>query len=300
MSEMKLPAPIDAAPLLEWLLVALQPMSRSKVKQLLHHGLVHVNGVSTTRHDHRLSPGDRVSISRERPPPRPQGFKRSGIAIVYEDDALIVIDKPPGLLTVATDADKTDTAFVHLNAELQARKAGQAFVVHRIDRGTSGLLIFARSERVRDALKENWPQVEKTYIALVEGMPPRAEGVVENYLEEKRDLRVRTCQADRPNAKRAVSHYRLVKTRGKISLIEVKLLTGRKHQIRVHLAGLGCPVVGDRDYGAKTNPVKRIALHSWRLVLNHPVTGEQLELMSPLPGALKRLIDGSTGRGNAV
>lgn len=296
MSETKLPTPNAEAPLLEWLLVALKPMSRSKVKNLLRHGQVLVNGESTTRHDHRLSPGDRVSISRERPMPRPQGFKQSGIAIVFEDDALIVIDKPPGLLTVATDADKTDTAFVHLNAELQARKAGQAFVVHRIDRGTSGLLIFARSEKVRDTLKENWRDVEKTYVALVEGAPPRPEGVVVNYLEERRDLRVRTCEADRPEANRAISQYRLVKTRGRISRVEVKLLTGRKHQIRVHLAGLGCPVVGDRDYGAKSNPVKRIALHAWRLVLNHPVTGERLELESPLPGALTRLIDGGPGR----
>src|SRR5262245_15605281 len=108
MSETKLPAPREQTTLFVWLLVALKPMSRSKVKNLLRYGRVLVNCVPTTRHDHRLSPGDRVSISRERSAPRPQGFERSGIAIVVEDDALIVIDKPPGLLTVATDADKTD------------------------------------------------------------------------------------------------------------------------------------------------------------------------------------------------
>ena len=292
MSETKLPSPTVEAPLLEWLLATLSPMSRSKVKNLLRHGQVLVNGASTTQHDHQLRPNDRIAISRDRPAPRPQGFKRSGMAIVFEDDALIVIDKPPGLLTVATDTDKTDTAFIHLNAELQARRAGQAFVVHRIDRGTSGLLIFARTEAVRDALKENWSNVEKTYLALVEGTPPRAEGMVENYLEERRDLRIRTCQPDRPNAKRAVSHYRVVKTRGKVTLVEVKLDTGRKHQIRVHLSGLGCPVVGDRDYGSKTDPAKRIALHSWRLAFVHPITGEQLELESPLPIGLQRIIEG--------
>lgn len=291
MSETKLPAPTADAPLLEWLLVALKPMSRSKVKNLLRHGQVLVNGVSVTQHDHRVRVGDRVAISRERPVARVHGLKQSGVAIVFEDEALIVIDKPPGLLTVASDADKTDTAFVHLSAELEARKAGRAFVVHRIDRGTSGLLIFARSEAVRDALKADWPNVEKTYLALVEGTPARAEGVVESYLEERRDLRVRTCAADRPNAKRAVTHYRVLKTRGKMTLVEVRLETGRKHQIRVHMSGLGCPVVGDRDYGSKTNPIKRIALHAWRLAFKHPVSGERVELESPVPITFRRLIE---------
>lgn len=291
MSNTNLPKPTADAPLLVWLLNALKPMSRSKVKSLLGNGQVLVNGVSITQHDHRLQSTDRVTISRERPTSSRHGLKQSGIVIAYEDDALIIIDKPAGLLSVSTDDDKTDTAFVHLSAELLARKAGRPFVVHRIDRGTSGLLIFARSEAVRDTLKSNWPSVEKTYLAVVEGAPVKPEGTIENYLIERRDLRIKTCEAERPDAKRAVSHYRVVKTRGKFSLVEVKLETGRKHQIRVHLAGLGCPVVGDRDYGSKTNPIKRIALHSWRLALKHPVTGERLELESPLPVALERIID---------
>jgi 23S rRNA pseudouridine1911/1915/1917 synthase len=292
MSDTKLPKPDAEAPLLVWLLDTLKPMSRSKVKNLLRNGQVVVNGTPITQHDLRLRPNDRVTISRERPAPSVHGLKQSGIKIVYEDDALIIIDKPPGLLAVSTDTDKDDTAFVHLNADLESRKAGRAFVVHRIDRGTSGLLIFARSEAIRDALKANWPTVEKTYLAVVEGTPTKAEGTIENYLIERRDLRVKTCPPDRPDAKRAVSRYRVLKTRGKFSLVEVKLETGRKHQIRVHLAGLGCPVVGDRDYGAKTNPLKRIALHSWRLSFNHPVSGERLELESPLSPLLERLIEG--------
>jgi 23S rRNA pseudouridine1911/1915/1917 synthase len=293
MSETKLSRPAADALLLPWLLEALQPMSRSSVKNLLRNGQVLVNGTSITRHDHRLTPADRVSISRDRPTTSAYGLRQSGLAIVYEDEALIVIDKPAGLLTVSTDADKTETAFVHLSADLLARKAGRPYVVHRIDRGTSGLLIFARSEAIRDALKANWQKVEKTYLAVVEGKPVKPEGTVENYLNERRDLRVRTCEADRPDAKLAVSHYRAVKSRGKFSLVEVKLETGRKHQIRVHLAGLGCPVVGDRDYGSKTNPIKRIALHSWRLAFDHPVTGERLQLESPLPLTLERLVEGS-------
>ncbi len=287
-----LPAPVTEGPLLVWLLDALKPMSRTKVKDLLRHGQVLVNGNAVTQYDHLIRPTDRIAIARERAVVSAHGLKQSGIVIVFEDDALIVIDKPPGLLTVSTDDEKTDTAFVHMSADLQARRAGRAFVVHRIDRDTSGLLMFARSEAVRDTLKANWQSVVKTYLAVAEGTPAKAEGVIESYLVEGRDLRVRTCPADRLNAKHAVSHYRLVQTHGKVSLIEVKLETGRKHQIRVHLAGLGCPVVGDSGYGAKVIPAKRLGLHAWRLAFDHPGSGKRIELESPLPVALQRILEG--------
>lgn len=292
MSETKLPVPTAESQLLVWLLDALKPMSRSKVKSLLQRGCVLVNGISITQHDHPLTLKDRITICRERPVASKHGLKQSGMAIVYEDDALIVVDKPSGLLSVATESDKTETAFLHLSGEMEARKIGRPFLVHRIDRGTSGLLIFARTESIRDTLKANWSKVEKTYLAVVEGTPRRAEGVVESYLVEGPDLRIRTYHVGHPDAKWAITQYRVLQTRGKFSLIEVKLGTGRKHQIRVHMASLGCPVVGDKDYGAKTNPVKRLGLHSWRLALDHPVSGKRLELESPLPIALKRIVDG--------
>jgi 23S rRNA pseudouridine1911/1915/1917 synthase len=290
MSDIKLSAPTAEGPLLAWLFESLKPMSRTKVKDLLRHGHVRVNGAAITQYDHPIRPTDRITIARERSAASVPVLKRSGIVIVFEDQSLIVIDKPPGLLTVSTDAEKTDTAFIHLNADLQARQAGRAFVVHRLDRDTSGLLIFARTEAVRDALKANWPRVAKTYLAVVEGAPQPTAGVVESYLVEGRDLRMRTCRAERPNAKRAVSRYRFVNERGKFALVEVQLETGRKHQIRVHLAGLGCPVVGDRGYGANTNPAKRLGLHAWRLAFDHPVSGRRVELESPLPIALQRIV----------
>ncbi len=282
-----LPSPTAEGPLLPWLLAALRPMSRTRVKELLRDGRVSVNGTPTTRHDHPLRPGDRVTIGRERPAP---DLSRAGIAVVFEDDALIAIDKPAGLLTVATEGEKHDTAFARLNDHLAARRAGRPFVVHRIDRDTSGLLLFARSAAVRDRLQADWPRVAKTYLAVVEGTPRPAEGMVDNFLAEGRDLRVRAVHPDRDGAKRAVTRYRVVRERGRYSLVEVGLETGRKHQIRVHLAGLGCPVVGDEVYGATTNPAGRLGLHAWWLAFDHPVTGQRVELESPLPERLRQVV----------
>jgi 23S rRNA pseudouridine1911/1915/1917 synthase len=279
-----------AGPLLAWLLDALRPMNRTRVKQLLRHGRVWVNGASTTRHDHPLLPGDQVAITRATVKAADRSLEEAGVAIVLEDDALIVLDKPPGLLTVATAAEKTDTAFARLNAHLTARGLGRPFVVHRLDRETSGLLLFARSAAVRDQLQANWDAVKKTYLAVVEGKPRRDEGAVDNFLLEGRDLRVRAVRKG-SGGRRAVTRYRVLAARGPYSLMEVELETGRKHQIRVHLTGLGCPVIGDPLYGSASDPAGRLGLHAQRLSLDHPTTGRRLELEAPLPAALGRIVD---------
>lgn len=282
-----LPTPTADGPLLDWLLLALRPMNRTRVKQLLRHGQVAVNGIPIRRHDHPLRAGDLVTVSRAgRAAPE---LERAGVRIVYEDDALVVIDKPPGLLSVATEGEKSDTAFARLKDHLAARRAGRPFVVHRLDRDTSGLLMFARSPAARDQLQANWDAVAKTYLAVVEGAPDPAVGVVDNFLTEGRDLKVRVTQPG-GDAKRAVTRYRVLSTRRGYSLIEVGLETGRKHQIRVHLAGLGCPVIGDEVYGAKSDPARRLGLHAWRLAFDHPVTRRRVEMESPLPEVLRRVV----------
>jgi 23S rRNA pseudouridine1911/1915/1917 synthase len=290
-NDQKLPSPASEAFLLPWLIDALRPMNRTRVKQLLRSGRVEVNNVSTTRHDQPLLPGDIIVVLRE--PPTSSGNRKGkdeGVAPVYVDNAVIVIDKPPGLLTVATESEKLDTAFVRLKEHLAMQRSGRPYVVHRLDRETSGLLMFARSAEVRDRLQANWDQVTKTYLATVEGQPAAREGKIENFLIEGRDLRVRVSKKMSPNAKRAVSRYRLLATQGRYSLMEVELDTGRKHQIRVHMAGLGCPVIGDTLYGASTNPANRLGLHAWRLAFEHPITGKRVELESPFPSKLERLV----------
>jgi 23S rRNA pseudouridine1911/1915/1917 synthase len=281
-----LPPPTTPGPLLPWLLTALAPMNRTRVKQLLQHGRVFVNGRPVTQHDHPLTPADRVSVAAEGTTTRPGDTPP--LPILFEDEAVVVIDKAAGLLSVATDEVKDDTAFTRLSAVLARRNAGRPFVVHRLDRGTSGVLIFARSEAARDRLQFTWARVEKTYVAVIEGSPQPAEGRVTDYLLEGGNLRVRRATADTPGAKRAMSTYRTLGTHKRASLVSVTILTGRKHQIRVHLAGLGCPVVGDRDYGAKTDPVGRACLHSWRLGFDHPVTGRRVEVVAPVPADVWR------------
>lgn len=276
-----------AGPLLAWLMDALRPMNRTRVKQLLRHGRVRVNGAIITRHDYPLRPGDHVASARALVVDR--SLEEAGVAIVLEDDALIVIDKPPGLLTVATAAEKTDTAFARLSAHLGARELGRPFVVHRLDRETSGLLLFARSAAVRDHLQANWDEVKKTYLAVVEGKPRQEEGTVDNFLLEGRDLRVRAVRKG-SGGRRAVTHYRVIAANGPYSLVEVDLETGRKHQIRVHLTGLGCPVIGDPLYGSASDPAGRLGLHAQRLSLDHPTTGVRLDLEAPLPAALRRVV----------
>ncbi len=285
-----LPAPEASAALLDWLLATLAPMNRTRVKQLLRSGKVHVNGVAITRHDHALRPGDRIAIARDTGLAPSANASGSAVAIVYADDSLVIIDKPAGLLTVATETEKIDTAFVRLRDRMASQRAGRPFVVHRLDRDTSGLLVFAKSPEVRDALQNNWDAVTKTYLAVVEGTPQLREGVVENYLTEGRDLKVRASHRPGEHAKRAVTHYKVVATDSRYSLLEVVLETGRKHQIRVHLAGLGCPVAGDTFYDAKTDPARRLALHAAKLDFEHSLTGEQIEVESPFPDRLQRLV----------
>lgn len=286
-----LPPPAAPGELLAWLLVTLQPTNRTRVKDLLRSGRVEVNGVSVTRHDHPIKPGDRVRILRDPPPSRDP--RMGGLTIAYEDDAVVVLDKPSGLATVAsTPGDPNDTAFARLNRAMEARRAGRVFVVHRLDRGTSGLLLFARSADIRDRLQANWETVTKTYLAVVEGVPNPPEGEIDNYLTEGQDLTVRASRTERPGSKRAVSGYRVVSTRGRCSLVEVTILTGRKHQIRVHMAGLGCPVIGDKRYEAKFNPAGRLGLHAWRLAFDHPTTSKRVELESPLPPVLRKIVGG--------
>lgn len=286
MSARTLPPPTAAGPLLPWLLVALAPTNRTRVKQMLQHGRVRVNGVAVTRHDHPLAPGDRVEVAREGAA-RVAADAGPGFRVIYEDAAVVVTDKPAGLLTVATDDEKLDTAFARLNVYLASAGGDRPFVVHRLDRDTSGLLLFAKTAASRDKLQANWEAVEKTYLAVVEGVPRPPAGVVENHLLEMPNLRVRAVPPG-PDGKRAVSRYRVVESSGRYSLVEVCIETGRKHQVRVHMAGLGCPIVGDEAYRAKSDPAGRLGLHAWRLAFPHPVTGRRVEWESPLPEVLRK------------
>ncbi len=274
--------------LLPFLLEAVRGKSRNAVKNLLTHRQVLVDGVVCTRHDTPLRPGNRVSIL----PPEAPAPADLPFPICYEDDHLLAIKKPAGLLSVASDRERERTAWRMTSDAYRLRDpAGRLYVVHRLDQDTSGLLLFAKSQEVKDALQENWEKLveERGYLAVVEGRPPREEDVIRSWLRETRTHLVYSTDKPCPDGKEAITEYRLVKTNGTYSLLELFLQTGRKNQIRVHMKDLGCPVVGDRRYGGAKSPIGRLCLYAHRLTFTHPVTGQTVALRSRKPRDFNRL-----------
>jgi 23S rRNA pseudouridine1911/1915/1917 synthase len=279
-------------PLLAYLIDTLG-LKRKTSKNLLKFGAIAVNGATVRKFDHPLVVGDKIAVSAARTAVAAGRLAHARVRVLHEDAALIVVEKPAGLLTVATESNESDTLFLRLSAFLRERSAvaetERALVVHRLDRETSGLVVFAKRVEIQEQLQAAWPSVEKIYLAIVIGKPEPAEGTITSYLTETTALQVFSNDHPTDGGRIATTHYRTLQSRGEFSLLEVRLETGRKHQIRVHLAGLGCLVVGDRRYGATLNPSKRLGLHATQLALNHPLSGERLTFNSPLPAVLQRL-----------
>ena len=264
--------------------------SKKRVTQLIKHGAVSINDQVIRRADHVVEAGARLTIVFGLEGGDPHTLP-SNLRIVYQDEHLIVVDKPAGLLSIGTDSERAQTAHALLCryvAEQARDPRERVFVVHRLDQGTSGLLVFARTEEAKHALQQSWSSACKIYLAVVEGVPTESQGTLRSYLRENRAMRVHSSTED--DGKLAVTHYRLLaSTRGR-SLLEVRLETGRKHQIRVHLSDLGHPVLGDRLYGSVVSLPGRLALHAHRLELLHPVTSQLITHTSPLPDALQALL----------
>ncbi len=279
--------------LLDFLLSLPDRPSRKDAKNLLRFKAVAVPGVPAPRHDTPLAAGTEIRIALGKHTPAGTVLP-SGLEIVFEDEALLVINKPAGLLTIATESEKTRTAYAQLTTYVRDRAPrGEArvFIVHRLDRDTSGLLVFARTEEVKYALQNAWKSVTKKYHAIVQGTPQPEKGTFRSALVEESDsLRVHSTRPSHEDAKPAVTHYRVLRTGVETSHVELALDTGRKNQIRVHLAEAGHPIVGDDKYGATLDPVRRLALHAVELRFRHPITGEALDFQSPLPDLLRSLV----------
>jgi len=217
-----------------------------------------------------------------------------GLAILHEDRDIIVINKEPGLLTIATDAVRERTAYALLTDYVRkgiAKSRERVFVVHRLDRETSGVLVFARTPAAKRHLQENWDQAEKHYVAVVHGHLDKPEGEMRSYLMENTALRVYST----PHvSKGRLAHtgYRVLQTSGPYSILDVQLFTGRKHQIRVHLSEQGHPVVGDRKYGKAGDSHKLLALHAQSLTIPHPHSGERMCFVAPEPAHMARWLRG--------
>jgi 23S rRNA pseudouridine1911/1915/1917 synthase len=275
--------------LLPYLMTLPLGLSRKQAKDLLRFRAISVKRIATVRHDTRLEPGDIVTIASGKRVPA-ESIERHGLKIIFLDDDVVVVDKRAGLLSMGSEGEKERTAHRILNEHLKALTKlaqQQAFIVHRLDRETSGLMLFARSRAVQAALQENWKTVTKRYLAVVEGVPAKTEGTLRDNLVESKSLRMHRVER---GGELAITHYRVLRTGRGSSIVEFTLETGRKNQIRVQIAGLGHPIVGDRKYGAATDPARRLALHSSELKFRHPVTGTSMEFRSAMPTRLLALL----------
>jgi len=259
--------------------------SGRSLKQWLATSRVRVNGAVVRRGDAPVGADDRVELAAPPPPACPQP-----LGLLHEDQDILVVDKPSGLLSVATEGERTRTAYRLLRDWVAARGPAGArlFIVHRLDRETSGLIVFAKTVSAKRALQSQFAarSVERVYVALVEGVPPTMEGTLTSRLTEDRSLRVRPT-SDRRVGREAITRYRVVARRREGTLLELRLVTGRRGQIRAQLAAAGHPIAGDREHGARTDPLRRLALHATRLGFAHP-RGGRVVFESPPPPAFGR------------
>lgn len=277
----------EPAELLAFLLAGAGKTGRNAVKAMLSRGQISVDGQVQKAYNYMLQPGQAVTIRLDK---APEEVPLAGLSILHEDDHLIVINKEAGLLSIASEKEKELTAYRQLTAHVRARNPrARIFVVHRLDRDTSGVMLFAKSEDVQQTLQNNWQDMvqERIYTALVEGKVNKPEGTITSWLKESRTLLM--YSSPHPNGgQHAVTHYKTLQTSANFSLLEVQLETGRKNQIRVHMQDIGHPVAGDKKYGGKSSPIGRLGLHARLLAFIHPVTGELMRFETSIPKAFLR------------
>jgi 23S rRNA pseudouridine1911/1915/1917 synthase len=282
----KVSAPIE---LMKFLIEKFPEKSRTTIKSLLAHKQVTVDNMVTTKFDHPLSRGQVVYINKKKSEEKPR-FR--GMRIVYEDASLIVVDKASGLLSMASETEKTRTAYSMLSEYVKKfDPKNLIFIVHRLDRDTSGLMMFAKSKKVQEILQKDWNDsiIDRSYICVVEGEMEKKEGSVTSWLKENKAMVMFSSQ-NPDDGQKATTNYKVLRTGKQFSLLEVKLETGRKNQIRVHMKDLGYPVTGDKKYGAKLNPIGQMGLHARVLSFKHPISGKVMRFDTPIPGKFLKIL----------
>ncbi|WP_413560366.1 RluA family pseudouridine synthase [Bdellovibrio sp. HCB209] len=223
----------------------------------------------------------------------PKKYQPKGFEILHDDLDIIVGNKSPGILTVAAKWERENTVHGLLNQYVRKgnpRSNKVVHVVHRLDQATSGVLVFAKSEDAMNFLKDNWKSFKKTYYCIVHGKLTKKSGTIQSFLSEDEDYVVHSSQ-DSDKGKLAITEYEVLKETDKFSLLKINLLTGKKNQIRVHLAGEGHPIVGDTKYGRPTSPFKNLFLHSVELEFNHPHNKKRMSFKARTPAYFKNLIE---------
>ena len=265
--------------------------TRAKIRRMLTEGRVLVEGQVEHKAKHPVEGGQTVEVTdrakgKEAAPPPAISAKQHRLSIVYEDEAILVVNKPAGLLSVATNKMEDDTLHSRcVNYVRLGNERAWIHIVHRLDRETSGVMVFARHERYKSYLQEQFAQreVHRTYHALVEGKPAEARGTERAWLLEDRNLRVKKVKPSFKGAKEAITHWAIEDSDDEVSLIHITIETGRRHQIRMAMKALGCPVVGDDLHGAETNPLNRIALHATALEFLHPENDDPVRFEAKIP-----------------
>lgn len=279
----------EPMPLMEFLLANLTDHKRTSIKELLKHNQVAVNGSPVSQFNHKLKPGDQVKINFTR---EWRVFYHRRLKLVYEDDDIIVVNKGYGLLSMGTDKIKEGTAYSILREYVKwSDPRNKLFIVHRLDRDTSGLMMFAKNEEAKNTMQHNWNNMvlNRKYLAVVEGTPDQAEGVIKSYLAENAEHEVYSTP-DPTLGQLAVTRYKTLASKNGYTMLEVELDTGRKNQIRVHMKEMGHPIAGDRRYGAKSSPIHRLALHAQTLRFAHPVTRKEMNFETPVPAGFTKMV----------
>ena len=277
----------EQALLLEWLLEHIG-QTRSKVKATLQGQGVKVNGKTITQFDYPLQPGMKVAVSNTKK--NQKGFKSRYVKIVYEDRWLIVVEKAVGILSMAAGHSSLNVKSVLDDYFKMSRQHCTAHVVHRLDRDTSGLMVYAKDVETEQILEHNWHDIvyDRRYVAVVSGEMVDDEGTIANWLKDNKAYVTYSSSVDN-GGKYAVTHFHVLDRTTEHSLVEFKLETGRKNQIRVHSADMGHPVCGDTKYGNGDDPLHRLCLHAWLLCFTHPVTGQPMEFETPIPVMFRKL-----------
>ena len=270
-------------PLMEFLMLSLKGKSRNNIKSLLSRKQVAIDGAPVSQFDFMLARGDVVMIGKHSFKMAKE--KRSSLDIIYEDDEFIVINKPSGLLSIASDNEKGQTAY-HLLMDYYRKddKHNRIFVVHRIDRDTSGVLMVAKNETIRDQLQEVWNDIvtKRGYYAIVEGKVKEKEKTIKSWLKQNSTNLM--YSSSRPgDGQLSITHYKVMKQNDNYSLLDVHIDSGRKNQIRVHMKEMGHPIIGDDKYGNKNSPLNRLGLHAYELEFKHPNNGKIYRFVAPMP-----------------
>ena len=280
---------VEPAQLIAFIMEKMHGVSRNRAKALISNRVVLVNNTITTHPLAELKPGDVVQLDRSK---HKKSFHCKELDIVFEDPYLFIIDKHPGLLSMSNNS-RQQTVQTVLNRYLE--KGGgrnTSHLVHRLDRDTSGLMVYAKDVQTQQSLINGWQQLvtDRRYLALVKGEFEQTRGRIQSWLTEDKKFVTHSSPVDN-GGKYAVTHYNVMASSNGYSLVECELETGRKNQIRVHMADLGHPVVGDRKYGSDEDPMRRLGLHAYMLCFTHPVTGKHLRFETPVPFCFEKLLN---------